>query len=116
MRTEKYCPDCNTVKELHRFSKSKSHKDGRQGKCKSCYRVYQMSHKYGISVQRYKALVSHHQGRCGICDKEKPLVIDHNHETGKIRGLLCSECNTGIGLLQDSIEVIRAAEGYLLHD
>ncbi len=116
MRHEKYCPDCNTVKPLHKFSKNRARTDGHQNKCKSCYRVYQMAHRYGVSTQKYKALVEHHQGRCGICNGEKPLVIDHNHSTGKIRGLLCNDCNTGIGLLGDSVENLRAAEGYLIHD
>jgi hypothetical protein len=115
IKTTKYCPDCNTVRPLHEFSKSAKGKDGRQGKCKSCFRVYQMAHRYGLSLQRYHALVSHHQGKCGICDKEKPLVIDHNHETGRVRGLLCQECNKGLGLFFDSVEYIRAAEGYLIH-
>ena len=43
------------------------------------------------------------------------LVIDHNHKTGKVRGLLCGSCNTGIGLLKDSPDVLDAAIEYLQH-
>jgi hypothetical protein len=112
---QKWCPDCNRVLPLEAFSKSKSSKDGRQGKCKGCYRVYQMAHRYGLSTQRYHALVEHHQGQCGICEKELPLVIDHCHKTGKVRGLLCQNCNKALGLLEDDLDIVRAAEAYLIH-
>jgi len=116
MRTHKYCPDCNTEKPVSEFSRASKSKDGYQGKCKSCYRVYQMAHRYGLSLKRYHALVAHHQGHCGICDQVKPLVIDHNHESGRVRGLLCNSCNKALGLFGDSVDNIRAAEGYLIHE
>lgn len=116
MRTEKYCPSCNTVKPLHEFSKKTAGKDGYQPKCKTCFNHYYRARRYGITEQQYKALLDHHQGRCGICEQEKPLVVDHNHDTGKIRGLLCHNCNKALGLFGDSIETLRAAEGYLIHD
>lgn len=116
MRDTKYCRDCNTIKPLHKFSAHNKNRDGRQNKCKACFRIYQMAHRYGLPLQSYKAMVEHHQGKCGICDKERPLVIDHNHDTGKVRGLLCQPCNTALGLFGDSVETLRAAEGYLIHD
>lgn len=116
MRHDKYCPACNAVKPLHEFSRSSNHKDGYQGRCKACFSIYQRAYKYGISESQYRALLDHHQGRCGICDKERPLVVDHNHDTGKVRGLLCHPCNKALGLFGDSVETLRAAEGYLIHD
>lgn len=77
---------------------------------------------YGISLEQYKAMVEEHDGKCGICGEEGfelvkgqrlKLVIDHCHATGRVRGLLCHNCNRGIGLLQDSIDNIRAAIRYL---
>jgi len=60
-------------------------------------------------------------GLCAICGKppsrrnvkEMLLHVDHNHKTGKIRGLLCNSCNRGIGLLGDNPDTLFAAEGYL---
>lgn len=112
----KLCKCCDTEKPLSAFSKRRQAPDGRQAKCKRCASDYQRAHKYGLSVSQYHSLIKSQGGRCAICDEKKPLVVDHNHSTGKIRGLLCSDCNSGIGLLKDSVEVIRRAEGYLLHD
>src|SRR5258705_13516383 len=62
--------------------------------------------KYGITEEQYESLLKEQNGVCLICriphHPENPLVVDHNHATGKVRALLCSQCNTGIGLLQDS--------------
>lgn len=51
--------------------------------------------------------------RCAICKRKVPLCIDHNHDTGETRGLLCDQCNLAIGLFKDSIENLRAAIEYL---
>lgn len=113
----KHCPSCNTVKHRDMFSDRKDAKDGKQGKCKSCFRIYQRSRLYGLSEKHFRVLLESQNYECAICGKpDRSLVVDHNHKTGKVRGLLCNPCNTGIGLLQDSVEVIRRAEGYLIHD
>jgi len=61
--------------------------------------------KYGITEDDYEILLASQQGRCGICGKSifengKLLAVDHDHLTGEIRGLLCSSCNLGIGLME----------------
>lgn len=65
----------------------------------------------------YDELNLSQDGKCAICDKpctvNSVLSVDHCHETGKIRGLLCNKCNTGIGLLGDNIEGVQAALDYL---
>jgi hypothetical protein len=58
--------------------------------------------RYGISAERYRQILENQNGLCAICLRDKELVIDHNHDTGEVRGLLCTSCNTGIGLLGDS--------------
>lgn len=67
---------------------------------------------YGISSDEYDALNS--SGSCHICGGylKKPYV-DHCHETGKVRGILCQVCNSGIGMFRDSPEILRAAIDYL---
>ena len=113
----KWCCSCNKLLNIGEFSKQTSAKDGRQGKCKKCFRIYQRARKYGLSEKHFRLLLISQNYECAICGKkDRSLVVDHNHTTGKVRGLLCSHCNTGIGMLQDSVEIIRRAEGYLIHD
>jgi hypothetical protein len=69
--------------------------------------------KYGMTVEQ-KAAMSEAQGnRCAICEQAVYLVVDHCHDTNKVRGLLCKTCNQGLGLLKDSLLVIRNAVRYL---
>lgn len=76
--------------------------------------------KYGISISEYDELVKGQNGVCAICNNHptnscgKKLHIDHCHTTGKIRGLLCGQCNTALGSFKDDINVIRNAINYLV--
>ena len=71
--------------------------------------------KYGLSKSRYDAMVAFQHGLCAICHQapERGLYVDHDHTTGHIRGLLCLKCNSAIGLLGDSIEMVEDALEYL---
>lgn len=70
--------------------------------------------RYGIGIEEYEALKDQQDGKCSICETVgHVLYVDHCHDTKKIRGLLCQKCNTGIGMLQDSIEVLKKALRYL---
>lgn len=77
---------------------------------------------YGLEYEDYLRLQEKQKGLCAICGKEGfelvkgqriLLVIDHCHTTGKVRGLLCHNCNRGIGLLQDSTDNLKRAVDYL---
>lgn len=68
---------------------------------------------YGIALADYDALRALQDGRCAVCAAEKTLVVDHDHATGKVRGLLCHGCNVGIGLLGDSASAVSRAVQYL---
>ncbi len=77
---------------------------------------------YGISFNDYKEMLNEQNHKCKICGgsgfkmKEHHnllLVVDHCHETNKVRGLLCHNCNRGIGLLQDSVSNLASAISYL---
>lgn len=75
--------------------------------------------QYGLTVGEYDALLAGQDGRCAICRKppgRHRLSVDHCHETGRVRGLLCKKCNTGIGMLGDTEERIRAVLKYLSMD
>ena len=74
---------------------------------------------YGVTPDDYERMLEMQNGRCAICRSpadtsfHKRLCIDHNHETGAVRGLLCSKCNSAIGLLNDSPELMYKAAEYV---
>lgn len=78
--------------------------------------------RMGITTSDYFRMYEEQGGRCAICErplkvgagKGKSAAIDHDHETGKVRGLLCSQCNTALGLLQENLDTFWAAISYLL--
>jgi len=72
--------------------------------------------KYGITEADYQAMLQGQDGKCAICGQppiKRQLCVDHNHQTNAIRGLLCRNCNMGIGYLQDNSALLRAAAQYL---
>lgn len=76
--------------------------------------VYKKPHR--ATAADYQAMSITQGGACAICGyrpEVKPLVIDHNHRTGEVRGLLCNDCNTGLGALGDHPEILRRAAVYL---
>lgn len=90
-------------------------------------RDYYLKYKYGITEKDYEQMFLSQNGCCAICkskvSKDKSvskLIIDHCHTTLKVRGLLCSSCNKGLGLFEDSVEFLLTAVKYLnkekLHD
>lgn len=79
---------------------------------------------YGISLSTYKQMLDAQDGKCAICKKEefvvdrktdkvRELAVDHCHDTGTVRGLLCTNCNRGIGHFKDDAELLREAIYYL---
>jgi hypothetical protein len=78
---------------------------------------YHVKLKFGLSREEYSALLEKQGGACALCGKPKPpqrrLLVDHCHETGKVRGLLCIGCNTAIGQLGDNVAGLTKAIEYL---
>ena len=77
-----------------------------------------LMHKYGITMDDFDAMLEAQDGRCAICPATRPggrgaWHVDHCHDTGIVRGLLCSNCNRGMGLLGDDPATLRAAADYL---
>lgn len=80
------------------------------------YRLKSSVKKFGLTVEQYKFIYDSQKGKCAICgDKEgkKNFSIDHDHKTGKVRGLLCNNCNSGIGYLRDNVKIIFKAAEYI---
>jgi len=69
--------------------------------------------RYGITIYQFEEMVAAVQGRCQICQLKRKLHVDHDHRTGRIRGLLCGHCNRGIGCFQEDPPTLRAAITYL---
>mgnify|MGYP001461110951 CR=1 FL=1 len=74
--------------------------------------------KYGLTESDYEAMLASQEGRCAICKREpqedgRLLDVDHCHDEGHVRGLLCSQCNVGIGMFRHSPELFRKAMRYL---
>jgi hypothetical protein len=79
-------------------------------------RAWQRRHRYDMTPEGYEARLTAQGGVCAICHQPpngKVLVVDHDHRTGKVRGLLCSSCNKGLGFLKDDSALLRAATAYL---
>lgn len=84
----------------------------------STSRNSQLIYHYGITLKDYENMLEKQDYKCKICKKEqetlkKPLVVDHNHTTGKIRGLLCDNCNVGLGRFNDSVSLCKECVKYL---
>lgn len=129
----KKCSKCKVPKELSEFNKSKFGKFGRHHYCKECnskqkkasYNYDKAKSKgvkqtYGISIERVHEMYKDQKGLCGICEKHfefiskhKGLYIDHDHSSGKVRGLICSSCNSLLGCAKDDIKILKKAIEYL---
>ena len=132
----KICSSCKELKQTEEYYKEKQSKDGLSYSCKSCkkeqtekykktdtYRKRLRKHlwkKQGIEItyEQYLQLFLDQKGSCAICKTSvnqfnKGMCVDHCHETGKIRGLLCTDCNRGIGSLKDNLELLKQAVTYL---
>lgn len=85
---------------------------------KNWQRNHSYQKKYGITIEKYNKMYEEQKGRCYLCDIHqddltKKLAVDHNHETGQIRKLLCFNCNHGIGAFKENINTIERALNYL---
>jgi len=76
-------------------------------------REMRLKREYGISVSDYVAMETAQNKRCALCDKFTKLVVDHNHLTRKVRGLLCHYCNRGLGFFSDNALVLSKAAEYV---
>lgn len=82
------------------------------------FKDWEYRRKYGIRLDEYNQMFADQNGCCAICGKhqtefKKSLAVDHDHETGKVRALLCVNCNLGVGCFRDDSDLLQAAIRYL---
>ena len=117
----KACRGCGRVKPVAAFHKQATGTNGRRGTCAECRREYikwrNIRLRYGLDREEYETLAADGCHICGRRDEETPrvgkLAVDHDHETGEVRGVLCWMCNTAIGKFNDNPALLRAAADYL---
>jgi hypothetical protein len=119
---EHYCTKCG-VELVDEENFRPSNRKCSKYKCSSCiaegYRESILKSKYGITVEDYDKMYEFQGGCCDVCGRhqtefQKRLAVDHDHETGAVRSLLCASCNSGIGKLGDDIATVREALNYLI--
>jgi len=142
MKTCNVCGETKPLSEYYPTQfKSKEFPDKiyYHGKCKSCFikakqkdytpekgRDKNLRYNYGITLEEYNILLSNQEGKCATCGTTEPggrksgrgggtnvFVVDHCHDTGKVRGLLCHSCNRAMGLLGDNVNIIESMIKYL---
>lgn len=139
--TAKVCNRCQAARPHDEFHRRARARDGLSSHCKACATVAVRQYRaalpkerrsvryekpelllarqlkqYKLTVEEYEHRVARQHGRCAICglsNGSKRLVVDHDHRTGAVRGLLCTACNLGVGNLKDSKELLASAITYL---
>ena len=108
-----WCKPCKSAYDKERHQAGKHRKRPYEGK--DGERAYRLRKSYGITMGEYNSMLESQGGVCKICGrypKSRRLDIDHNHQTGEIRGLLCHMCNRGLAYISTQTK-LRAAADYL---
>lgn len=108
------CLACNKVKKIGCSG---------QGLCSNCYMKSHRNYrtyirrsnlkKFNLTIKSFAELANKQDNKCAICNQVKKLYVDHCHNTGKVRGLLCNGCNSGIGHFYDDINLLEKVLDYL---
>lgn len=116
------CKKCGIIKPITDFYKRANRKSGFASSCNICsrgsFKNSRLFHHYNMTQDDWNKMFDLQKGKCLICGKHQSDVhlkfhVDHNHDTGEIRGLLCFKCNVGLGNFDDSVELINNALEYL---
>ena len=106
------CSICKSEKDASQFNKDKQQTSGLHSYCKPCRATLHLKRVYGLNDHQYKEMVRT-TPHCPICGSEEPLVVDHDHSTQEVRGLICNSCNLGLGKFKDNIQSLKNAIAYL---
>jgi hypothetical protein len=124
----KRCRDCDEVKQVAEFPRNKNSRDGWHLYCKPCHnmrseetrqrlygggRHYHLKRRYGIGADDVERMVAEQGGLCAICRQAPAEHVDHCHDKGHVRGILCFNCNGGLGQFRDRVDILKKAIDYL---
>lgn len=124
----KRCPDCGRVKAADEFPNNRLRADGRATYCKPCHNArgkeskgrlhggssyYHRRARYGLDVGEVDEMVLDQGDVCAICREGAPEHVDHDHATGRVRGMLCFNCNGLLGQARDRVDILLEAINYL---
>ncbi|WP_439673914.1 endonuclease VII domain-containing protein [Embleya sp. MST-111070] len=113
----KRCPKCEEIKPHSEWHKSARQWDGLAAACKACRkiegRVGHLKRKYGMTEADYRVMLADQMGVCPICQSTRPEHVDHDHETGRVRAVLCFNCNAALGMFKDRPDALRRAATYV---
>jgi hypothetical protein len=113
------CSTCKIEKSKYDFYPDKRQSTGFRPQCKDCNRNTVLKKKFGITLQQYEDMLQSQNFGCAICQLQWSrsmdirFHVDHNHSTGTVRGILCSNCNTALGLLKENESIFHRALQYL---
>lgn len=108
------CKENASLWQLNNVDKSKTRQSVWAKKNPDKVKNTKLKDRYGITLEQYNRMLLQQQDQCKICGmNEKRLFVDHDHVTGKVRGLLCFSCNTALGHFKDSVTFIESALNYL---
>lgn len=113
----KRCPQCEEIKPHSEWEANKTTSDGWSSYCRTCRarrnRASYFMRKYGITEAERDEMIAAQGGVCVICQEGPAEHVDHDHQTGRVRGVLCFACNAALGQLKDRPDVIRRAAAYV---
>jgi hypothetical protein len=138
----KQCSVCKETKDFDQFYNYKTSKDGKSYRCKACddvarkkwstsnpekahlsQRQRNLKQRFGVDLEWYEEQFKKQNYSCAICKSKTNKTtgdrqfwnfsVDHCHDSGKVRGILCNNCNRALGLFQDNPEVLRKAAEYV---
>ncbi|MFJ2258848.1 endonuclease VII domain-containing protein [Streptomyces sp. NPDC087844] len=112
-----FCLTCGEVKPWSEWHCNATASDGLSTRCKTCRavegRAGHLKRQYGMTEAQRDEMVASQKGLCVICLKAPAVHVDHCHKTGRVRGVLCFNCISGLGLLRDDPDVMNRAADYL---
>lgn len=125
--THKQCSICKQWKLFSEFKHSKTGAGNLSGKCLECMgkkyssegkqrKSYHLKRRYGISEYELLDMLEKQGGKCAICGVEiesHNVCVDHCHTSNLVRGILCRQCNVGLGMFKDSVSTLKKAIEYL---
>lgn len=123
----RFCPPCRKVRSLQENRARKyTYPEGHQAKTQREWHAknpgkraeYRRRQRFNLEPEQYEAMLTQQGGVCGICNEaprgQRGFHVDHDHNTGKVRGILCHHCNIGIGCFQDNPATLELAMLYIL--